>query len=326
MPLTRLITLAAIFAVVVVWAGNGLARPAPPHAVLVDASGDLQVTNSRDGQAIFQANGLAPGGSVTGTVELSNTGSLAGDLGLAQLDVQDQPGANGGRLSDAVQLDITDVTGGSSVPVFAGRLAAVGNRPLGQIAAGEERIFKFTATLPDMGIPPSPTGGDNAYGGSRLTARYAWTATAEEPGDGADGTGGDGTGDGGFGGSGGEKVPVVKVKVITKKLLERGLLDVMTTCDIACRVSAHAVLPKLKGARRPTKTRPRTATLSVPSKAARIRLKLSRKSKRALARTLRRKPRVVLRVNLSASAASGGPSKAISRKVVVKRPKTRRGR
>ena len=137
LPLSKLIGLAAIVAVVAVCAGNGLAGPAaPPHAVLVDASGDLQVTNSLDGQAIFQANGLAPGGSVTGTVQLSNTGALAGDLGLAQLDVQDVPGANGGRLSDAVHLDITDVTGGSSVPVFAGQLATVGNRPLGQLGRG----------------------------------------------------------------------------------------------------------------------------------------------------------------------------------------------
>ena len=97
-PLTRLITLAAIFAVVAVWAGNGLATPQPPRAILVDASGDLQVTNSRDGQAIFQANGLAPGGSVTGTVRVSNTGSLAGDLGLAQLDgTSPAPTAAGSR-------------------------------------------------------------------------------------------------------------------------------------------------------------------------------------------------------------------------------------
>jgi spore coat-associated protein N len=315
LPLTRLITLAAIFAVVAVCAGSGLASPAPPHAILVDASGDLQVTNSLDGQAIFQANGLAPGESVTGTVQLSNTGALAGDLGLAQLDVQDQPGANGGRLSDAVQLDITDVTGGNSVPVFTGQLATVGSRPLGQLAAGEERTFQFTASLPDTGIPPSSTGGDNAYVGSGLTATYSWTATAEDPGTG-----------GGVGGSGLEPAPVVKVRVITKKLLKRGVLDVMTTCDAACRVSAYAQLPKPRRARKAPRTRTRTATLTVPNKAARIRLKLSRKSKRALAKTLRTKRRVVLRVNLSVSAAGGGPAKAISRKAVVKRPKTTRSR
>ena len=144
-----------------------------------------------------------------------------------------------------------------------------------------------------------------------------WTATAEDPGTG---------GGGGVGGSGGETAPVVKVKVITKKLLKRGVLDVMTTCDKACRVSAYAQLPKAKRARKAAKTRKRTVTLTVPNKAARIRLKLSKKSKRALVKTLRRKRRVVLRVNLTVSAASGGPSKAISRKAVVKRPKQKRAR
>ena len=310
-PLSRLLTLAAIAAVVAVSAANGLARPAQPHAVLTQASGDLTIANSLSGQAVFQASGLAPGRSVTGTVQLSNNGALPGDLSLAQVDVLDTPGANGGRLSDAVHLDITDVTGGSSIPVFAGQLAAVGDRPLGAITPGRARTFRFTASLPDNGQPPSATGGDNAYAGSGLSARYAWTATAEG---------------GGVGGSGLPRAPVVKVKVVTKKLLGKGVLDVMTTCDVACRVSAYARLPKPKRARKFAKTRTRTATLVVPNKAARIRLKVRKKGKRVLAKALKQKRKVVVRVNLSVSAASGGPAKAYSRKVVVKRPKPRRAR
>ena len=41
-----------------------------PQAVLTQATGDLQLANSRDGQAIFKASGLAPGRSVMGTVRL----------------------------------------------------------------------------------------------------------------------------------------------------------------------------------------------------------------------------------------------------------------
>src|SRR5919205_1246930 len=146
---SRLVTLAAIGAVAAVCAGSGLARPAEPHAVLTQATGDFQVTNSRDGQAIFQANGLSPGGAVSGTVQLTNTGALPGDLAIEQLDVQDQPGANGGLLSSAVHVDISDVTAGSSVPIFTGQLGGVGNRPLGSIGPGEARTFEFTASLPD---------------------------------------------------------------------------------------------------------------------------------------------------------------------------------
>jgi hypothetical protein len=285
------------------------------------------VTNSRDGQAIFQAQGLAPGRSVTGTVQLSNAGSLAGDLGLEQLDVQDQPGTNGGRLSDAVHLDVDDVTGGSSVPVYAGQLGSLQSRALGNIAPGEARTYRFTASLPDSGAPPTPTGGDNAYAGSALTVRYSWKATAPDTSEGG-GTGGDvgGTGGGetGVGGAGGGTIePTFSFYVVSKKVLKRGVLDVMATCDRACSVSAYAQLPRARGARKAAKTALRKATLTVPGKAARIRLKLSKKSKRLLQKALRKKKKVVLRVTTSVAAASGGPAKTYSKKVVVKRPKRR---
>ena len=301
---------------------------AEPRAEISMVSGELHVTNSRDGQAIFEAQGLAPGRSVTGTVQLSNTGTLAGDLGFQQLDVQDQPGVNGGRLSDAVHLDVEDVTGGSVVPVFAGQLGALQSRGLGNIAPGESRSYRFTASLPDSGAPPSATSGDNAYAGSALTVRYSWTATAPDPPDGGGGetggggTGGGGTGGGGTGGGGGTVEPTFSFSVVSKLLLKRGVLDVMATCDRACSVSAYAQLPKARGSR-VLKTARRTATLTVPGKAARIRLKLSKKSKRMLLKALRKKKKVVLRVTATVSAANGGPAKTYTKNVVVKRPRRR---
>jgi hypothetical protein len=308
---------------------------AEPRAEISMVSGELHVTNSRDGQAIFEAQGLAPGRSVTGTVQLSNTGTLAGDLGFQQLDVEDQPGVNGGRLSDAVHLDVEDVTGGSVVPIFAGQLGALQSRGLGNIAPGESRSYRFTASLPDGGTPPSATSGDNAYAGSALTVRYSWTATAPDPvesgggetGGGGGETGGGGTGDGGTGGAGtggggGIVEPTFSFSVVSKMLLKRGVLDVMATCDRACTVSAYAQLPKARGSRA-LKTARRTATLSVPGKAARIRLKLSEKSKRMLLKALRKKKKVVLRVTASVSAANGGLAKTYTKNVVVKRPKRR---
>jgi hypothetical protein len=276
----------------------------------MQATGDLHVTNSQDGHAIFQATGLAPGRSVSGTVQLVNSGTLPGDLGLEQLDVHDQPGANGGRLSDAISLDIADVTGGNSVPIFTGRLGGLGSRPLGSIGPGESRTFQFTASLPDGGLPSSPASGDNAYAGSGLTVRYAWTATATGP-----GPGGSGITD-----------PVVTIKLNSKKLLTRGFLDVMTTCDAACRVSAYAQLPKPTRARKATKTKSSTATLTTPNKTARIRLKVSKKAKRQLLQTLKKKRRLTLKVTVGVSAANGGPVKTYTRKASVKRPKKRGGR
>jgi spore coat-associated protein N len=154
-PVTRLLSLAAVCAAAIAWAASGSAEPAQPSAVLTQATGDLHLTNSQDGHAVFRATGLAPGGSVRGTVRLQNTGSLPGDLGLQQLDVGDQPGANGGRLSDVVSLDISDVTGGSSVPIFTGRLAGFGRRSLGAIGPGESRSFRSLRRFPTGACRPA---------------------------------------------------------------------------------------------------------------------------------------------------------------------------
>jgi hypothetical protein len=317
-PLRRWMTLAAIAAVsawvVAASAGSGT----KPTAVITQASGTFSITNSRDGQAIFQAHGLAPGRSVTGTVQLSNAGTLAGDLGLHQLDVVDQPGANGGLLSNAVQLDVQDITGGNLVPVFAGQLASLQSSALGSLAPGEARTYRFTASLPDSGPPPSPTSGDNSYAGSAMTVRYSWQATA--PDEGGGGGGGGGTGGGG-GGPTGTEPPVFTFKVVSKKVLKKGILDVMATCDRPCTVQAYAQLPKPKRARKSIVTRRKAATIGVPNKAARIRIKLSKKNKAQLKKALRKKKKVTLTVRLSVAPATGGSQRAYSKKVVVKRSK-----
>jgi hypothetical protein len=307
-------TLAAIVAVSACAVAASSSGQAKPVAVIQQASGTFQITNSLDGQAIFQAQGLAPGRSVSGTVQLSNTGTLAGDLGLHQLDVMDQPGANGGLLSGAVHLDVRDITGGNLVPVFAGQLASLQSSALGSLAPGEARTYRFVASLPDGGTPPTPTGGDNAYAGSALSVRYSWRATAPDP------------DEGGGGGPGGTEAPVVKFWVVSKKVLKKGILDVMASCDRACTVQAYAQLPKPKRARRSVTTRRRAATLGVPNKVARIRIKLSKRNKSQLKKALRKKKKVALTVRLSVAPASGGPTKPYSKKVVVKRPKKKPAR
>lgn len=313
-PLSRLLALAAMAAAISGCAATGGATPTEPRAVISKTSGDLRVSNSLDGQAILQAQGLAPGRSVSGTVQLTNSGTLTGDLDLQQLAVTDQPGANGGRLSDAVYLDVQDVTGGNAVPVFGGQLDTLQSRAIGSVGPGEARTYRFTASLPDSGAPPSPTGGDNAYAGSSLTVRYSWKATAPDPA---------GGGGGGSGGSGiAVTAPRVKLRVVSKKLLKRGWLDVIAACDRGCSITAWAELAKGKR----VKARHKSTTLTMPGKAGRIRLKLSRRSTRALQSMLRKKPRVVLRVTVRVVAGGWGDTKVYTKKVTVKRPKPKRGR
>ena len=289
---SRLLSLAAICAVAALCAGAGAAQPErPPQAVLTQATGDLQLSNSADGQAIFQASGLAPGRSVTGTVRLTNSGTLPGDLTLQQLDMSDSPGPGGGRLSSVASLEITDVTGGSSIPVFSGQLGGLGSRPLGAIGPGEGRTFRFTASLPDM---------TNAFAGSGLTVRYAWNATADG------------------GGPGPSEQPVATFKLNSKRLLKRRFLDVTARCNIACRITAQAQLPKPTRGKKAAKSRVRTATLTTPNQPARIRLTISRKAQRGLKQLMKKKRRAVVKVKLGVSPAAGGPAASYTKKATLK--------
>ncbi|HMJ97303.1 MAG TPA: hypothetical protein VK486_15725, partial [Thermoleophilaceae bacterium] len=135
-------------------------------------------------------------------------------------------------------------------------------------------------------------------------------------------------GGGGGGGTGpsGTEAPKFSFRVVSKKVLKKGILDVMATCDRACTVQAYAQLPKAKRARKSVKTRRKAATLGVPNKVARIRIKLSKKNKKQLKKALRKKKKVRMTVRLSVAAVGSGPTKPYSKKVVVKRPKKKHAR
>jgi hypothetical protein len=320
-PLSRLLLLAAIGVAILGCAGAARVARAPDEPATVEitnVSGTLQVANSRSGQAIFQAAGLAPGRTVNGTVQLSNTGTLAAELTVAQLGMQDQPGAHGGRLSSRVQLEVHDVTGGSSIPVFSGPLGGLGSQPLGSIAPGAARTYRFTASLPNSGTPPNPNAGDNAYVGSGVTTRFVWTATANDAGDppGTGGLGGSGTGGNG---TAGYSPPRFSFRVSARRVLRRGSLDALVRCERSCSLEAWATLSKGRGAR----IAHRYARLPLPDRTARIRLNLSANGRKALRRLLEGRRRAVLRVHLRVLPA-GGAIRRYSTQVVVKRPNPKR--
>jgi hypothetical protein len=316
-----MLTLAAI-AVVAVYVAPGLARqePTPPQAVLTQATGDLSIDNSLNGQAIFKLTGLAPGDTASGTVKLSNTGGSPGDLRLQQLDLKNLPGSNGGLLSNAVQLEITDVSGGSSVPVFAGKVGLLSAQSIGAIGPGKARTFRFRASLPDTGIPAGAALGDNAYKGSKLTMRYAWIATQSGP---IGGSGGNG---------GGKKKPTIadapkisKFRTDKRRLQKKGILDVYFACSRACGWTIAA-----QGIKSSKKVKFKTAkvTMPVPNKIARVRMKLTKKGKRALNKVMKRRTRKPFYLQLKLSTVLEGETVFMKKKVKLNRkvpkPKKRR--
>jgi spore coat-associated protein N len=159
---------------------------------LTDSNGSIVHSNSRDGQFIFQASNMVPGGSTTGTVTLTNQDALDGDFVLTESNLVDTIlGAGGASLAHQLSLKVEDITNpASSVVVYPvanpngptdDKLADVGTLHVATIPPGQSSTFRFTATLPNGGVPPvpsSPASGDNAYQGTAMSVEFDWTSTS----------------------------------------------------------------------------------------------------------------------------------------------------
>ena len=291
-----------------------------PSVEIQNASGEVQLQNSKNGSAIFQTAGLAPGRNVTGTVQLSNSGSGPGALSLSQANLVDNPGAGLGLLSSVLQLSITDVTNPSSpVSVFSGTPATLGSRSLGSMSPGQSRTYSFTASL--------PLGGTNALSGSAMSMRYVWTLTGDGSSTGGGNNGGNnnGGGNGRPGGAGGaagagggvvaSKMPV-SVKVNVKSALKKGVIAVTVKCGKACKLNAYATAKGKPAVR----TRRKSGRVKTAGKKVTIKLKLSKAGKKALAKRLAKKKTLPLTVIVKAQDP-GGAWKTVKKTAKVKRAK-----
>jgi spore coat-associated protein N len=138
----------------------------------VFTSGNLHHTNSKAGSAILTASKMKPGDSVQGTVTIANDGDLAGTFSLSTSNLADTPGANGGKMSDVLQLQIVDQT--TSTTICNGAIKSVGTVAAGSYAAGASHTYQFTVTFPDGGTPGGATTGDNAYKSSSMSIQFDW--------------------------------------------------------------------------------------------------------------------------------------------------------
>lgn len=166
---TLLATLAmalTAFGLAVAAPGGGDDRPRPAVAA---ASGAVSISNSREGQAVFDAAAMRPGEGVSGTVRIGNDGDAPGRFAVRPTAMQDAPGPGGGRLSQALRLVLSDVTDVQHpVTVYAGAPATLGEVDLGLFAAGAERDYLVAATL--------PASADNRFQGAALALGFEWRA------------------------------------------------------------------------------------------------------------------------------------------------------
>lgn len=246
-PILALLALATLAAVALAQVDGGPGA----RATVTAASGSFEVSNSADGQPIFAATDLGPGGSAVGTVTLEDTGTGAVALVLHRGELVDSPGLGGGVLSDQLRLRVIDITTPAAPrTVYAGPLASMPEQHAGEVGPGEARTFEFSATLPEHGEP----GFENSLQGASTTIAYTWVAEepesrgGEEGGDGPGARGQDGANSGGGGGQGGSggasgETPVLDLTVPKVGLvMRRGRLVAWTRCNRSCRLTVRGRL------------------------------------------------------------------------------------
>jgi spore coat-associated protein N len=167
--------LAVVLAAVGVTVGSGAnftAHAANPANTFT--AGTLTVGSSA-ASALLNAPNLKPGDTVSGTVDIQNTGSLPGAFTLSTSNAVDGTPA----LLPQLDLKIEDCglwngstapTCGSGTIVHNAKANAVGTIALGSFAANAKHRYQFDVTL-----PPS-TG--NSFQGKTASIEFDWDAAA----------------------------------------------------------------------------------------------------------------------------------------------------
>jgi hypothetical protein len=166
-----------LLAIVVAAASGAIFTSSSANPENTFTAGNLSQSNSRPNVAILTATEMVPGDADTGQVTITNTGDVSGHFRLSSSGITDQPGRNGGELSDVLRLKIVDTAARRTI--YNGKFDAMPARDLGSWPAGQAHKYTFTVTFPDSGVPSGATTGDNAYKGSSTKIDFTWTATSE---------------------------------------------------------------------------------------------------------------------------------------------------
>lgn len=166
-----LLTLASIAAVsAVALGGTYAAFTASPTTIASNAFTAGTLTMSRSGSgAIFSSGNMKIGDTATGSVTITNTGSLAAAYTMDGAITGDSSLA--GQMGLVIYADNDNVAGSK---IFDGQLNGVSGLSLGNFAATSgAHTYYFHVTLPSSGT----NAGDNVLQGKTATATFTWNAT-----------------------------------------------------------------------------------------------------------------------------------------------------
>jgi hypothetical protein len=163
-PRRLLATLALLLAATGVALGSGASfTSASVNPSNTFSSGTLTQSNSKAGAAVLTASNMKPGDTKSGTVTITNTGTLGGAFSVVE------SGVDSGFTTTKLQLKIADTTTGTDV--YSGPLGGLGTKSLGDWAKNEAHAYKFTITFPETNTD------QNADQNKSATATFTWNAT-----------------------------------------------------------------------------------------------------------------------------------------------------
>ena len=170
LPLTKiLLTVAAVSVVTVAAVGGTFANfTTTPTSIASNAfaSGSLSMIRSGSG-AIFNASAMKIGDSLSGSVTITNTGTLPGAYTLSA------SASGSSALSSQLNLKVyKDTDGGTAI--YDGSLGGFSSASLGTFAAdGDAHTFYFHVSFPTTGSDA----GDNVLQALSASATFTWSAT-----------------------------------------------------------------------------------------------------------------------------------------------------
>ena len=168
--LTKILLSLGVVAVVTVAAVGGTFAnfTATPTSIGSNAFASGQLIMNRTGSgAIFSASAMKIGDTATGSVTISNTGSLAGAYTLAG------SGSGSATLANQLTLKIYADVDNSGSPIYDGTLGGFSSVSLGTFAASTgSHTYYFHVTLPTTGADAT----DNALQGLSAGETFTWSA------------------------------------------------------------------------------------------------------------------------------------------------------
>ncbi|GGD22362.1 TasA family protein [Nocardioides daphniae] len=156
-----LVPLATLLAAGAVAVGSGATFTSTTgNTISAVTSGTLTQSNSKDGQAVFNLTNMKPGDTVTGSLTITNTGSLPAAFSLTEVS------STNTFAKDKLTLTIRAANG---APVFSGNFGDLEDRKkndLGTFAPAAATTYTFTVAL--------DASADNTQQGKTASAVYAW--------------------------------------------------------------------------------------------------------------------------------------------------------